>query len=67
MIDNIKRIYRSTTDKKISGLCGGIAKFVNVDPTIIRLVAVFIAFFSLGWFIFFYLIGWLLVPEEPFN
>lgn len=64
MIISTKRLYRSKTQKSISGLCGGIAEFFNVDPTIVRLITVFLALFG-GWILIFYLIGWLIVPEEP--
>ncbi len=38
MEDNQKRLYRSDTDKMLCGVCGGIAEYFNVDPTIIRLL-----------------------------
>lgn len=38
MEDNQKRLYRSETDKMLCGVCGGIAEYFNVDPTIIRLL-----------------------------
>lgn len=38
-----KRLYKSTRDKKICGVCGGIAEYLNVDPTVIRLITVLIA------------------------
>ena len=31
-----KKLYRSNTDKKIAGVCGGLAKYLNIDPTVIR-------------------------------
>lgn len=34
----MKRLYLSTTDKKISGVCGGIAEYLGADPTVIRLL-----------------------------
>ena len=41
-----KKIYRSSTDKKIAGVCGGIAEYMNVDSTIVRLIAILLVF---GW------------------
>ena len=38
----MKRLYRSTTDRKIAGVCGGIGEVYNIDPTIIRLTLVFV-------------------------
>ena len=59
----MKRLYRSRTDSQISGLCGGIGEWLNVDPTIIRILFVGLTFFA-GMSILVYLIGWLIVPEE---
>ena len=42
----MKRIYRSKNDRRISGVCGGIAEYFNVDPTIIRIAWVIISVFS---------------------
>ncbi len=39
----MKRIYRSRTDKKIFGVCGGIGEAYDIDPTLIRIIAVFLA------------------------
>lgn len=41
-----KKLYRSLTDKKIAGVCGGIAEYMNVDSTVVRLVAILLVF---GW------------------
>lgn len=41
-----KKLYRSMNDKKIAGVCGGIAEYMNVDSTIVRLVAIILVF---GW------------------
>lgn len=62
----MKRLYRSYTNKKIAGLCGGLGEYLDVDPTVVRLVAVF-AGLATGIIPFFvgYIIGWFLVPEAP--
>jgi phage shock protein C len=59
-----KRLYRSRTDKILGGVCSGIAKYFEVDPTIIRLVAVALIFAG-GSGILAYIIAWIIVPEEP--
>lgn len=41
-----KRLYKSMTDKKIAGVCGGIAEYLNVDSTIVRLICIALVF---GW------------------
>jgi phage shock protein C len=59
----MKKLYRSTTNKKIAGICGGIGEMMDADPTIVRLVIVVLALVT-GIVPFFvgYLIGWWLVP-----
>jgi phage shock protein PspC (stress-responsive transcriptional regulator) len=39
-----KRLYRSTKDRMISGVCGGLAEYLDMDPTVVRLVAVLVTF-----------------------
>jgi phage shock protein PspC (stress-responsive transcriptional regulator) len=62
----MKRLYRSYTDKKIAGVCSGIGEYLNVDPTVVRLVAV-IGGLATGIIPFFvgYVIAWIIVPEAP--
>lgn len=43
---NKKRLYKSSRNKKICGVCGGIAEYLNMDPTVIRLI---IAIIALAW------------------
>ena len=59
------RLYRSETNKKIAGICGGIGEMLNADPTIIRLVAVLL-FFVTGILPLFitYLVAWWIVPAK---
>jgi phage shock protein PspC (stress-responsive transcriptional regulator) len=58
-----KKLYRSRTDRKIWGVCGGLAKYFDIDPTIARVVAVASIFCgTLG--VWIYLIMALIVPVE---
>jgi phage shock protein PspC (stress-responsive transcriptional regulator) len=58
------KLYRSRDDRKIWGVCGGLAKYLNIDPTIIRVIAVASLFVgSLGFWI--YIIMAIVVPVEP--
>ena len=59
-----KRLYRSRTDKKICGVCGGLAKYFNIDPTLVRLALVLCVLFA-GFGILAYIIAALVIPEEP--
>jgi len=63
-METTKRLYRSTKDKIIAGLCGGIANHFGIDPVIVRLIAV-ILFLISGWGFLAYLIGWIIVPKNP--
>ena len=59
-----KKLYRSKTEKKIAGVCGGLAKYFNIDPTLVRLGLV--AFCLLGGSgILAYIICAIIIPEEP--
>jgi phage shock protein C len=60
----IKRLYRSMKNKILGGVCGGIAEYYNMDPTIVRLLWVFFSLmFGVG--ILAYLIAWIIVPRAP--
>ena len=59
-----KKLYRSRVDRRIAGVCGGLAVYFNVDPTIIRLIWVIFAL-TFGSGLLAYLICALVIPEEP--
>lgn len=61
----MRRLYRSTTNRKIAGVCGGLGEYFKIDPTIIRVI--FIILLLPGGFpgLVPYLIIWLLVPVKP--
>ena len=59
-----KKLYRSRTDKKLSGVCGGLAEYLNVDPTIIRLIWVLVTLCA-GAGLVAYIACALIVPEKP--
>ena len=58
-----KRLYRSRSDRMISGVCGGLAEYFDIDPTIVRLIAVLLVFLN-GVGILAYLIMAIIVPLE---
>jgi phage shock protein C len=60
-----KRLYRSTDDKMIAGVCGGLAEYFNVDPVIIRLIAVILVLPGGVPGILPYVIMWIIVPKRP--
>ena len=59
-----KRLYRSKTDKKLCGVCAGVADYFGIDPTIVRVIWALLAFFY-GTSILLYVIMALVVPEQP--
>lgn len=60
-----KRLYRSTKDRKIAGVCGGIAEYFNIDPVIVRVIAVLLLLpGGLPGFVP-YVVLWIVVPDAP--
>ena len=59
-----KRVYKSRTDIKIDGVCSGIAKYFNIDPTIVRLIWVAAVLFG-GTGVIAYILCMILIPREP--
>jgi phage shock protein C len=60
-----RKLYRSRHDRVITGVCGGIAEYLEVDPTLVRLVAVLLGLASFGAAVVAYLVMTIVVPEEP--
>ncbi len=59
-----RKLYRSISQRQIGGVCGGLGEYLNVDPTIMRLIFV-AGFFLTGSLTFWaYLIMWIVVPES---
>jgi phage shock protein PspC (stress-responsive transcriptional regulator) len=64
----MKKIYRSIDDRKLAGICGGIADMMTVDSTIVRIICVFITVITGIWpGMVAYLAGWVLIPEKTEN
>lgn len=60
-----RKLFRSITDKQIAGICGGLGEYVNVDPTVMRILFV-AGFFLTGSLVFWlYLVMWIVIPESP--
>ena len=63
---NYKRLYRSQTDKKLAGVCGGLAEFLKMDSSLIRIIyIVLLIFTALVPMTIIYAIAWLVIPEKP--
>ncbi|HRS90793.1 MAG TPA: PspC domain-containing protein [Candidatus Marinimicrobia bacterium] len=62
----MKKIYRSRTDQKLAGICGGLGEIFNIDSNLIRLALVFATILT-GFFplLITYIVGWIIIPEGP--
>lgn len=60
----VKKLYRSVTDHKLAGLCGGLAEYWDYDSMIIRITFLALVLLSKGFFIWLYIIGVFLIPEK---
>lgn len=58
-----KRLYRSRRNRMLAGVCGGIADYLNIDPTLVRLVAVVLG--CMGGGLLAYIIAAIIIPNEP--
>jgi phage shock protein C len=64
-LNSPKRLTRSRGDRMLAGICGGIANYLVVDPTIVRLVFALATFFTAVFpGILIYIIMWIVVPKE---
>lgn len=59
-----RKLYRSRTNRSIAGICGGLGEFFEVDPTLLRLITLFLILFG-GISLWVYLILWIVIPEAP--
>jgi phage shock protein PspC (stress-responsive transcriptional regulator) len=64
MGNDMKKLVRSKTNRMVCGVCGGIGEYLNVDPTIVRLVWVVVSLVSCGTGLLAYLIAAIVVPED---
>lgn len=58
-----KRLTRTADDRMIAGVCGGLARYLNVDPTLVRVAAVVCFFFGFPAVLLGYLVAWAIVPK----
>jgi phage shock protein C len=64
--DTVKRIYRSRTDRRVAGICGGLGELYDVDPTLIRLGLVFAGLATaIMPLLIAYIIGAIIIPVGP--
>ena len=61
---NGKKLYRSETSRMLCGVCGGIAEYFSIDPTLIRLAWAFLCFFGLFPALIAYIIAAIVIPSQ---
>ena len=62
----MKKLYKSSTDRKLAGVCGGIAAYFGIDSTVVRLAwVILVACFGTG--ILAYLLAMLVMPNDTFK
>ncbi|MBL7139062.1 MAG: PspC domain-containing protein [Bacteroidales bacterium] len=63
MTEQVKKLYRSTKNRVLGGVCGGLGEYLNVDPVLLRVLwAVFFFFGGMG--LLAYIIAWIIMPED---
>lgn len=60
---DLRRLRRSRTNRSIAGICGGMAQFLNIDATVLRVIMLMLILFC-GMSLWVYIILWLIIPEE---
>lgn len=63
MAEDVKKLYRSRTNRMIAGICGGLGEMFSIDATLIRLIFALVALFTAGTAILVYVLGWIIIPE----
>ena len=63
MAEKVRKLYRSSQDKMLAGICGGLGEMFSVDSTMVRLVVAALALFTLGTAVVVYILGWIIIPE----
>jgi phage shock protein C len=63
-MDAGRKLYRSTSNRQVAGVCGGLAEYFNLDATLIRVLFVILAVLG-GSGVIIYVAMWILVPKQP--
>ena len=62
-----RKLRRSMNDRKVGGVCAGLAKFFSIDPTVMRVGFVVFTVFTLFTGIILYLVLWMVIPSESYQ
>ena len=58
-----KKLYRNSETKMVAGVCSGLADYINIDPTVVRLIWALVGLTGAG--ILAYLVAAIIIPEKP--
>jgi phage shock protein C len=62
----MKKLYRSQNNRRIAGVCGGLGETYDIDPTLLRLLFVFLTLISgVLPMVVVYIVGWIIIPVKP--
>lgn len=62
-----KKLFRSRHNRMLAGVCGGLAEYFNIDPTMMRVITIILTVTPFVPVIIIYLLLWLLIPERGIN
>ena len=65
MAENYKQLYRSSTNRMLAGVCGGLGDYLKMDPTVVRLLFLLAFFMTGGGILLAYFIMMVVIPPEP--
>lgn len=63
----MKRLYREKKERLLGGICGGIGRYYDTDPNLIRILWVVLTLISIGIGVIAYVVAWIIIPEEPWE
>ncbi len=66
MNNDFKKLTRSRTNRMLCGVCGGVGEYLNVDPTVIRILWILFIFFSFGMAVLIYFIAAVIMPDAEY-
>jgi phage shock protein C len=59
------KLSRPREDRKIAGVCAGFARYMGIDVTLMRLIAVILVFCPIGFGLIAYIVSWIIMPNDP--
>lgn len=63
-LGDLRQLRRSRDDRMVAGVCGGVGRYLGVDPTIVRITLVVLTVLGMGSTLLAYAIAWILIPED---